>query len=115
MDRRAREIGMLRQHISAMVCIVAPLVGVVPAQASRLSTANAPPLNEPVATHDVFRRPQVGDFVRVRSGGPVMTVEGVDGDQTKCAWSENGELVSGIFPVHLLMIAAFTGWPAPSR
>jgi uncharacterized protein YodC (DUF2158 family) len=106
---------MLRRHISALFFIVTPLVGAVPAQASPLSTANGPPLNEPVSAHDVFRRPQVGDFVRIKSGGPVMTVEGLDGDQAKCEWSENGEILSGSFPVHLLMIAAFTGWPAPSR
>lgn len=29
-----------------------------------------------------------GDVVQVRSGGPPMTVEKIDGDQVTCSWME---------------------------
>jgi uncharacterized protein YodC (DUF2158 family) len=44
------------------------------------------------------RAPAPGDLVHLRSGGPLMTVEKVDGDQVICHWStEFGELRSGSF------------------
>jgi uncharacterized protein YodC (DUF2158 family) len=44
-----------------------------------------------------------GDFVRLRTGGPLMTVTSVQGDQVFCAWSEpDGQLLSGRFPLTLL-------------
>jgi uncharacterized protein YodC (DUF2158 family) len=44
-----------------------------------------------------------GDLVRLRSGGPVMTVETVDDDQVKCIWSDlNGQPTDATFPVNVL-------------
>jgi uncharacterized protein YodC (DUF2158 family) len=43
-----------------------------------------------------------GDLVRVRSGGPLMTVSQIQGDQVVCDWTENGEMRSGRFPVAVL-------------
>ena len=44
-----------------------------------------------------------GDFVRLRSGGPLMTVKSVQGDQVICDWgNEDGELQSGSFPIAML-------------
>jgi uncharacterized protein YodC (DUF2158 family) len=46
---------------------------------------------------------QSGDLVRLRSGGPLMTVKSVQGDQVICSWSEeDGELRSGSFPIAML-------------
>jgi uncharacterized protein YodC (DUF2158 family) len=43
-----------------------------------------------------------GDLVRLRSGGPLMTIKNVEGDQVNCIWTEEGEIRSGSFPVALL-------------
>src|SRR5580704_17782736 len=43
---------------------------------------------------------RTGDLVRLRSGGPLMTVNTVDGDQVTCFWStDEGNVLSGSFPV----------------
>jgi uncharacterized protein YodC (DUF2158 family) len=42
---------------------------------------------------------RTGDLVRLRSGGPLMTVNKVDGDQVTCFWStDEGNVLSGSFP-----------------
>jgi uncharacterized protein YodC (DUF2158 family) len=46
---------------------------------------------------------QSGNLVRLRSGGPLMIVEKVQGNQVICSWDdENGELRSGSFPLDLV-------------
>ena len=46
-----------------------------------------------------------GDLVRMRSGGPLMTVTGVQGDQVNCSWAErNGDLKSERFPIAVLSL-----------
>lgn len=46
-----------------------------------------------------------GDLVRVRSGGPLMTVTGVQGDQVNCSWTDwDGRLQSESFPVAVLSV-----------
>jgi uncharacterized protein YodC (DUF2158 family) len=45
-----------------------------------------------------------GDLVRIRSGGPLMTVIGVQGDQVNCTWTTlDGELRSESFPIAVLV------------
>jgi uncharacterized protein YodC (DUF2158 family) len=60
-----------------------------PAQSNTTMQSSATPLRS-------------GDLVRLRSGGPLMTVKNVEGDQVNCIWSEEGEIQSGSFPVALL-------------
>ena len=44
-----------------------------------------------------------GNLVRLRSGGPLMTVKGMKGDQVDCFWSDgNGEINADSFPVDVL-------------
>jgi uncharacterized protein YodC (DUF2158 family) len=46
---------------------------------------------------------RTGDLVRVRSGGPLMTVTGVQGDQVNCSWTGwDGQLKSESFPIVVL-------------
>jgi uncharacterized protein YodC (DUF2158 family) len=44
-----------------------------------------------------------GNLVRLRSGGPLMTVEGIKGDQVDCFWTDfNGQINTDSFPVDVL-------------
>ena len=46
---------------------------------------------------------RAGDLVRVRSGGPLMTVTSVAGDQVNCSWTNwDGRLESQVIPVSAL-------------
>jgi uncharacterized protein YodC (DUF2158 family) len=46
---------------------------------------------------------RAGDLVRVRSGGPLMTVTGVEGDQVNCSWTDwDGRLESQTLPIGAL-------------
>jgi uncharacterized protein YodC (DUF2158 family) len=46
-----------------------------------------------------------GDHVRVRSGGPLMTVVAINGDQVNCSWTDwNGEFRSESFPADVLSV-----------
>jgi uncharacterized protein YodC (DUF2158 family) len=44
-----------------------------------------------------------GTLVRLRSGGPLMTVFRIEGDQVNCVWTNwDGKLESDNFPVDVL-------------
>jgi uncharacterized protein YodC (DUF2158 family) len=45
-----------------------------------------------------------GDLVRLRSGGPLMTVDSVKGDQVECVWTDlnNGQPDDATFPAEML-------------
>jgi len=62
-----------------------------PAPSNRtLQSSTAPP----------FRR---GDLVRLRSGGPLMTVDNIKGSGVDCYWSDwNGQPNAQTFPIEVL-------------
>ncbi|HCK85253.1 MAG TPA: DUF2158 domain-containing protein [Hyphomonadaceae bacterium] len=43
-----------------------------------------------------------GQLVKLRSGGALMTVEKIDGDQVSCIWQVNGETKRELFTAILL-------------
>jgi uncharacterized protein YodC (DUF2158 family) len=44
-----------------------------------------------------------GDLVRLRSGGPLMTVDGIKGDQVDCYWTDgNDQINAETFPIYVL-------------
>jgi len=46
-----------------------------------------------------------GNLVRLRSGGPLMTVVRIDGDQVNCVWTDwDGQFESGNFPIDVLQM-----------
>lgn len=46
-----------------------------------------------------------GSLVRLRSGGPLMTVSRIEGDQVNCIWYDwDGQMASGSFPIDVLQM-----------
>jgi uncharacterized protein YodC (DUF2158 family) len=51
-------------------------------------------------TAPLFQR---GELVRLRSGGPAMTVNSINGDQVDCYWTDsNGQANADKFPIYVL-------------
>jgi uncharacterized protein YodC (DUF2158 family) len=71
-------------------------VGMIPA-----SFASAPSSTQNQAA-PAFRS---GNLVRLRSGGPLMTVRDIKGDQVDCFWTDwNGQINADSFPVDVLQM-----------
>jgi uncharacterized protein YodC (DUF2158 family) len=48
---------------------------------------------------------RIGNLVRLRSGGPLMTVVRIDSDQVNCVWTDwDGQFESGNFPIDVLQM-----------
>jgi uncharacterized protein YodC (DUF2158 family) len=68
------------------------------------TTALANPVLPDTATQsDAASQLHNGDLVHLRSGGPLMTVTSIQGDQVTCAWSEaDGQIRTEHFPEAML-------------
>jgi uncharacterized protein YodC (DUF2158 family) len=71
-------------------------VGMTPA------SYDSAPSNTPNQAAPAFRS---GNLVRLRSGGPLMTVRDIKGDQVDCFWTDaNGQINADSFPVDVLQM-----------
>jgi uncharacterized protein YodC (DUF2158 family) len=71
-------------------------VGVAPA-----SSASAPSNTQNKAAPAL----SAGNLVRLRSGGPLMTVKGIKGDRVDCFWTDwNGQVNADSFPIDVLQM-----------
>ena len=80
---------------STVAAIVLAMIGLCQA---------GPTLAEPASSSALQDRPagqfHDGDLVHVRSGGPLMSILRIHGDQADCSWTDwDGDLRSGSFPV----------------
>lgn len=49
---------------------------------------------------------QVGDVVRLKAGGPKMTVEAVEGQNVDCVWFDGVKVFRDTFPARALEVPA---------
>jgi uncharacterized protein YodC (DUF2158 family) len=64
----------------------------------------SPPSN-PAIQNQTDPALKIGSLVRLRSGGPLMTVKEVKGDQVDCIWTDvNGQINTDSFPIVVLRL-----------
>jgi uncharacterized protein YodC (DUF2158 family) len=79
------------------------LVAVALSQPFAQPAYSAPPLSDQAVDDAGVSSLQRGDLVRLRSGGPLMTVETVKGNVIDCIWTDpNGQTNEATFPVKVL-------------
>jgi uncharacterized protein YodC (DUF2158 family) len=101
--------NLAKSAISMRVWIALVALGITLGLSPSIS-ANAEPMSENAAMQKTSPPPvlHAGDLVRVRSGGPLMTVIGIQGDRVICDWAEDHELKSDSFPVAALTPSTMT-------
>jgi uncharacterized protein YodC (DUF2158 family) len=78
------------------------------AVALALTTPLAPAFSEPAPSVTAMQNQAApglgrGNLVRLRSGGPLMTVLRIEGDQVNCVWTNcDGQIRSDNFPIDVL-------------
>ena len=103
---------MLMLTRSAAIAVAATLGVALSAPSAVTALAGAAQSNTAMQGH-ATPPIQSGDLVRLRSGGPVLTVKSVRGDWVICSWwsGEDGEFQSGGFPVAMVVRSV----PPPSN
>jgi uncharacterized protein YodC (DUF2158 family) len=98
-EAKSRESNMLGFTKQASIAIVATLVLSMPLAPTFSASipSNAAPQNQSAPAF------QSRDLVRLRSGGPLMTVKGIKGNQVDCFWTDvNGQINEDRFPIDVL-------------
>jgi len=63
-----------------------------------------PALSSPAVQSQATASLQHGDLVRLRSGGPLMTVASIRGNQVDCFWTDGeGQSNAESFPIEVLL------------
>jgi uncharacterized protein YodC (DUF2158 family) len=106
------EFNMLPPAKHASIAIAVTLAISMP-----LSPAFSAPAPSNIAMQNQANPPlRSGDLVRLRSGGPLMTVIGIEGDQVNCVWTDlDGHIGSERFPSEAVErgIRILGGFPRP--
>jgi uncharacterized protein YodC (DUF2158 family) len=115
-------IGASAEHINSGMFMLTKQTAI--AIAATLGSAFAaswavPALSEPAQSKTAMESHttslQAGDLVRLRSGGPLMIVKSVQGDQVTCSWSEEGgKLQSSSFSIAMLTAPVTPPPPDPN-
>jgi uncharacterized protein YodC (DUF2158 family) len=93
------EFNMFRTKQLAMMALVAMAL----VQPFARPAYSAPALPEHAVDAAGVSSLQRGDLVRLRSGGPLMTVDTVKGKVVDCIWTDpNGQTDQATFPVEVL-------------
>jgi uncharacterized protein YodC (DUF2158 family) len=95
----AKELRMLSSKHFTVSAVAALALGLAFSEPG-LSASSGPTLSAKWAS---ARQLHQGDLVRLRSGGPLMTVDAVSGDQVECVWTgDNGQTDDATFPAKML-------------
>jgi uncharacterized protein YodC (DUF2158 family) len=82
---------------------IAAILGIVLSSSLSLAARADTDVPKPATQSLAAAMLRAGDLVRVRSGGPLMTVNSVEGDQVNCSWTNwDGRLESQVFPIGAL-------------
>ena len=108
------EFKMLASTKQASVAIALTL-------GAALGMPMSPAFSGPAPSNPAIQTPAApslrsGDLVRLRSGGPLMTVIGIEGDLVNCVWTDlDGHIGSERFPIAALEpgIRILGGFPRP--
>jgi uncharacterized protein YodC (DUF2158 family) len=93
------EFNMFQTKQLAMTALVAVVLG----QPFARPAYSAPAISEHLAEETSASPLQQGDLVRLRSGGPLMTIETVRDSVVDCIWTDpNGQTNEATFPAKVL-------------
>jgi uncharacterized protein YodC (DUF2158 family) len=96
------EFGMLTSTKQVSIAIAVTLAL---GMASSPAFSASAPSNTAAMQNQAAPALRGGNLVRLRSGGPLMTVVRVEGDQANCVWTDwDGQPQSGSFPIDVLQM-----------